>query len=426
MSKLKPFLLGAIVGAGCFFVGLQYHIVRTHDGYQFVPRTPQHSLGLAYADVRDWNAEQWADRPELARALVAHGSSGMIASSVAENLADSITSENSTLDQLKSFITEESGDDKFDSMFSLPDLSLPDPDATSSNDGQQDSLIPFPRATQDTSSSGMVAGDESSTASGRTNVAKRSDLSIDDVFSTGSGSPDNQSDSPATQSGRFGALSDYLSGRSDSLSGRSNGSSGLNAAGSSSGFGSSTSPSSTFSEVQPDSRSVTGGTLAGSQFDRDAAATEGLLFGDAEYDTEDEQDESLSSRFSTFKPDSFNSDSANSASGSTATPGNSGLSGGSYAGEETGVLDNMTRALDRRAADALARARAGFAEEANSAFSDSSQAVGGYLRNRMGETFGNGSSSSMFTESQDSAGQEVPLPLKALQDGFDPFLDWRK
>ncbi len=85
---------------------LQFHVVRSHDGFQFVPRTPQHSLGLAYADIRNWNASQWTDRPELARALMAHGSSGLIAESVADSLADSVSSESATMDQLRSFLNK--------------------------------------------------------------------------------------------------------------------------------------------------------------------------------------------------------------------------------------------------------------------------------------------------------------------------------
>ena len=106
MSKTKPYLFGTVLGASAMYVALQYHVVHSHDGFQMVPRTPQHSVGLAYADVRNWSPSQWTDRPELARALMAHGSSDLISESVANSLADIVTEENSTLDQLRSFLDQ--------------------------------------------------------------------------------------------------------------------------------------------------------------------------------------------------------------------------------------------------------------------------------------------------------------------------------
>jgi hypothetical protein len=104
MSKAKPFLFGAALGASAMFFALQYHVVQSHDGFQVVPRIPQQSVGLAYADIRNWNASQWTDRPELARALMAHGSSDLIAESVASSLTDKVSEDTSTLDELRAFL----------------------------------------------------------------------------------------------------------------------------------------------------------------------------------------------------------------------------------------------------------------------------------------------------------------------------------
>lgn len=106
MSNAKPYLFGTVLGASAMYVALQYHVVHSHVGFQMVPRTPQHSVGLAYADVRSWTPSQWTDRPELARALMAHGSSDLISQSVATSLADSVAEENSTLDQLRTFLSK--------------------------------------------------------------------------------------------------------------------------------------------------------------------------------------------------------------------------------------------------------------------------------------------------------------------------------
>ncbi len=107
MKNFKPFFLGCIAGCGVMFVALQYHLVQSHDGLQFVPRTPKSTLGLAYADVRQWQAEQWTDFPELARALIAHGSSDLIAASVASDVADSLDRGAGTIGQLRSLLNDQ-------------------------------------------------------------------------------------------------------------------------------------------------------------------------------------------------------------------------------------------------------------------------------------------------------------------------------
>lgn len=105
-SKAKPYIIGAALGASTMFFALQYHVVHSHDGFQIIPRTPQQSIGLAYADVRSWSPSQWTDRPELARALMAHGSSDLIAESVASTLADTVSEDSQGLDELRSFLNE--------------------------------------------------------------------------------------------------------------------------------------------------------------------------------------------------------------------------------------------------------------------------------------------------------------------------------
>jgi hypothetical protein len=144
MNKAKPFLLGTLMGAAALFVALQYHVVRSHDGFQLVPRTPQHSIGLAYADVRNWEASDWMDRPELARALFAHGSSDLISQSVTASLAESVTSESATLDQLQQLLNRSDTDSGTgDSGF----LKLPPRSESDSNQNDRDLFaIPFPTA----------------------------------------------------------------------------------------------------------------------------------------------------------------------------------------------------------------------------------------------------------------------------------------
>lgn len=90
MSKSKPFILGALFGAALVYGGLQYHVVRSTDGFYVVPRSPQASLGLAYADIRNMSEEDLALRPELGRAMIAHSARKLLAKNDAEPTTDSL------------------------------------------------------------------------------------------------------------------------------------------------------------------------------------------------------------------------------------------------------------------------------------------------------------------------------------------------
>ena len=79
MSGFKPFVAGALAGAAVLYGSLQYHVVRSNDGFFVVPRAPQASLGLAYADLRNMSAEELARRPELARAMAADSARQLLA-----------------------------------------------------------------------------------------------------------------------------------------------------------------------------------------------------------------------------------------------------------------------------------------------------------------------------------------------------------
>ncbi len=161
MSNTKPYLFGAVLGASAMYVALQYHVVHSHDGFQMVPRTPQHSVGLAYADVRNWSPSQWTDRPELARALMAHGSSDLISESVANSLADSVTEENSTLDQLRTFLDKSAQDGVPADATSLLEIPV-SPLKPANTDSDADDVltrIPFPPEARNTSLVDPFSGD---------------------------------------------------------------------------------------------------------------------------------------------------------------------------------------------------------------------------------------------------------------------------
>lgn len=155
MSKAKPLIFGAALGASAMFFAQQYHVVHSHDGLQVIPRTPQQSLGLAYADIRNWGPSQWTDRPELARALMAHGSTDLISESVATTLADRVSEDTSTLDELREFLNS-TKTDATAADDGAPGLPLSNPDkwnirsGSGPDPGSDDDLfrIPLPQDTR--------------------------------------------------------------------------------------------------------------------------------------------------------------------------------------------------------------------------------------------------------------------------------------
>ena len=212
MSKAKPFLFGSLLGASAMFVAMQYHVVRSHDGFQLVPRTPQASLGLAFADIREWDANKWTDRPELARALMAHGSTDLISQSVAENLADTVATESATLDQLRSFLNNSSdtGSAADNEMFRLPDLKPLKPNDQDAKSGDEDLFtIPFPREVKKPEVADqfrMAQSDATASGTGGASAAPAlnsgsSRFTVDDILDSGAGFFQEDSGLPRSASG---------------------------------------------------------------------------------------------------------------------------------------------------------------------------------------------------------------------------------
>lgn len=90
MGKLRSLIGGTLLGAGGMYVGLQYHVLLAPEGPVLVPRSPQHSLKEAFADIQEWDAEMWAAHPQISLAVQEHGRLDLInpkpKPSVLENL----------------------------------------------------------------------------------------------------------------------------------------------------------------------------------------------------------------------------------------------------------------------------------------------------------------------------------------------------
>lgn len=378
MSKAKPFLFGSLLGASAMFVAMQYHVVRSHDGFQLVPRTPQASLGLAFADIREWDANKWTDRPELARALMAHGSTDLISQSVAENLADTVATESATLDQLRSFLNNSSdtGSAADNEMFRLPDLKPLKPNDQDAKSGDEDLFtIPFPREVKKPEVADpfrMAQSDATASGTGGASAAPAlnsgsSRFTVDDILDSGAGFFQEDSGLPRSASGE---------------SSRSGGS------------------ASTASPATSTTRKI-------------VEAFEDSLFG-----------------------------SSTSGSGSTAAPSRSGGSAsGPIFGTELTTSGNLTNPstsaaaspfedisaeLEGRARAALNRAESAMTDQVQQSFNNATSGAGQYVRDRVNSSFG----SSLGSGSSATGGIGNPVgsglsdeALRALREKFDPFVE---
>ncbi|MDG1893720.1 MAG: hypothetical protein P8J37_02310 [Fuerstiella sp.] len=379
MGKFKPFLFGALLGAGVVFIGLQYHIVQSHEGVRVVPRTPQHAIGLAYVDIRNWGAEQWTDRPELARALVAHGSTDLVASSVTEGLVESISSESVILDELRGFVNGSSDTDDVDSLFNDSDFAPIN--APSDSDSQGLISIPFEDARRKHSTDAASTGHNVK----RPSLASRDTLSWKQrqAYRSQSIAGDVETTSPR----EFSSADDVFGSRRNTDQGQR-----------------------AYGTVSPEIESGNdAGELSAQQ---ETNVLENMLFGD-------EVSPSRTSRI---------------------TRGD----------ERNGGFEDITSTLDNRAEQALNRARSGFQQSRGHELSQSTDLTNRYTRDSSSDSYSNKASDSYSNKTPgryrrsygssapdtDSASSkasnsaydrrsttQLPAPLKALRDGFDPFVE---
>ena len=333
MGQFKPFLFGTVFGLGTAFVALQFHLVQSHEGFRLVPRTPQPSIGLAYADIRNWTADEWADRPELARALVAHGSTDLVATSVSGGLMETISSDGSTLGKLRGLMNDSAETIGADSLSEQPGLLVDPRDAEADSEAGDIFSIPFPQAARKTTTRSATTQDDYS-GKPSPSIARRELPSIDDILGSNVNSP-----------GDIRPLKNAMPDRS-------------------------------------------GGTSTSRSAGSETEALEELLFGDESMGANRRRD----------------------------------------AGVRSGVFEDISGEVPQRPQETLNKAGTGIRGNAGSAVTDTANSLDRYMRERVQERVP-GSVSTMFGET-DTAGMihkpdsdaDLPPALKAIRDGFDPFV----
>lgn len=70
MSRFAAFFFGFIVGGAVVFTSLKYHVLRTDEGFQLVPKLHA-TFSKTYFDVRGFGVQDWTEHRTLSAAIVA-------------------------------------------------------------------------------------------------------------------------------------------------------------------------------------------------------------------------------------------------------------------------------------------------------------------------------------------------------------------
>jgi hypothetical protein len=89
MSRLPLFVFGVITGAAMLYVATNYHVIRSSDGVEIIPKQSAR-LSEAYVDIRTFSMGDWASHPQLAAALVQANKQHLVGDSAVQALQQSV------------------------------------------------------------------------------------------------------------------------------------------------------------------------------------------------------------------------------------------------------------------------------------------------------------------------------------------------
>ncbi|MCI0642288.1 MAG: hypothetical protein L0Y70_24700 [Gemmataceae bacterium] len=88
-SRLASFFLGIVVGAGLLHAAMNFHFIRSSDGFHAVAKRPAR-LSESFVDIRSFTMTDWANHPQLAGALVQANKQHLLGDSAADALHQSV------------------------------------------------------------------------------------------------------------------------------------------------------------------------------------------------------------------------------------------------------------------------------------------------------------------------------------------------
>ncbi len=91
MGRVGTFIAGMVCGAGLLWGGMHYHVVRTTEGFYFVPKI-SNNLSDPYVDVRSFGLSDWQQHRRLAAAIMKNNQAHLMGDSSMNNFRTRILS----------------------------------------------------------------------------------------------------------------------------------------------------------------------------------------------------------------------------------------------------------------------------------------------------------------------------------------------
>lgn len=91
MSRFSSFVIGFVLGGVVVFTSLKYHVLRTDEGFQLVPKLSA-TFSRTYYDVRGFDLNDWAQHRTLSAAVVQANKEHLFKGAAADSLTKGLES----------------------------------------------------------------------------------------------------------------------------------------------------------------------------------------------------------------------------------------------------------------------------------------------------------------------------------------------
>jgi hypothetical protein len=91
MARIGAVIVGIVVGAGLMLGALNYHVLKTDKGFEFIPKRSM-SLADTYVDVREFGVPEWSDHVDLVKDIFKAEKGDLIKDATVENLKEGVES----------------------------------------------------------------------------------------------------------------------------------------------------------------------------------------------------------------------------------------------------------------------------------------------------------------------------------------------
>jgi hypothetical protein len=89
MSRIWTFLSGMAAGALLLYTAMNFHVIRSSDGFHLVVKRPAR-LAESYVDIREFGMADWAAHPQIATALVQANKQQLLGDSATSSIHQSL------------------------------------------------------------------------------------------------------------------------------------------------------------------------------------------------------------------------------------------------------------------------------------------------------------------------------------------------